>query len=552
MRTACMLWGNVKPGWSYTLPVASPSVLGGIKIGLGLTIDGTGVVSVTGGSGTVTSFSATGITGVFTTSVATAATTPALSFALVSKNANRVFASPNGVNGIPSFRQIEVNDLQANGTTPTYQTAYFGDGRWAVPYTLPTASGSILGGIKVGSGLSIDGSGVLSATGGLMVYPGAGLAKSTGSGWATSITDNSANWNTAYSWGNHAGLYAPLSHKTTEDALNGLVKVNGAGGYSAVTDNSTNWNSAYTNMGKVLVNGLASYYTLSDVYFLQEYGYIRPAFGSISYANPLPVTGGAIYGALAAKQDALTFTTAGTSGAATLIGNALNIPNYTLAGLGGISDAPSDGSTYGRLNGAWSVIPSSGTNYWQTGAGYIAPADIGNEVRIGQLTDQGAYKLQVKDGIINDGNFHNTGGTVKLYHYENTNSPNRALYLYTPSNQYWPYSRETAISFNPQYSSSSAETVEAGLFSNYLHSATVGSRKSIFKWYVLNNDALTNVMTLDYEGTLETTKIKVSALNTAPTSATATGTTGEIRVTAGYIYVCTATNTWVRAALATW
>lgn len=39
---------------------------------------------------------------------------------------------------------------------------------------------------------------------------------------------------------------------------------------------------------------------------------------------------------------------------------------------------------------------------------------------------------------------------------------------------------------------------------------------------------------------------------TAPASATATGSVGEIRVTSTYIYVCTATNTWVRAPLATW
>jgi hypothetical protein len=34
---------------------------------------------------------------------------------------------------------------------------------------------------------------------GSMVYPEAGIALSTGSGWGTSITNNSANWNTAYS-----------------------------------------------------------------------------------------------------------------------------------------------------------------------------------------------------------------------------------------------------------------------------------------------------------------------------------------------------------------
>ena len=40
--------------------------------------------------------------------------------------------------------------------------------------------------------------------------------------------------------------------------------------------------------------------------------------------------------------------------------------------------------------------------------------------------------------------------------------------------------------------------------------------------------------------------------DTAPSSATDTGTMGEIRVTADAIYICTATNTWVKAALASW
>jgi len=36
----------------------------------------------------------------------------------------------------------------------------------------------------------------VSGGGGSMVYPGAGIAKSNGSAWVTSLTDNSANWNT--------------------------------------------------------------------------------------------------------------------------------------------------------------------------------------------------------------------------------------------------------------------------------------------------------------------------------------------------------------------
>lgn len=66
-----------------------------------------------------------------------------------------------------------------------------------------------------------------------------------------------------------------------------------------------------------------------------------------------------------------------------------------------------------------------------------------------------------------------------------------------------------------------------------------------------NASSLTPAATISESG-LSATKFYVSALNTAPSSASDTGTTGEIRITATYIYVCTATNTWVRTALATW
>ena len=41
-------------------------------------------------------------------------------------------------------------------------------------------------------------------------------------------------------------------------------------------------------------------------------------------------------------------------------------------------------------------------------------------------------------------------------------------------------------------------------------------------------------------------------VGTAPATASSTGTAGDIRYDASYIYVCTATNTWKRAAISTW
>lgn len=59
---------------------------------------------------------------------------------------------------------------------------------------------------------------------------------------------------------------------------------------------------------------------------------------------------------------------------------------------------------------------------------------------------------------------------------------------------------------------------------------------------------------IDAAGAVTSTQFKLSSLNTAPASATATGTAGEIRFgTDGRIYICTATNTWIRSEpLTTW
>ena len=69
--------------------------------------------------------------------------------------------------------------------------------------------------------------------------------------------------------------------------------------------------------------------------------------------------------------------------------------------------------------------------------------------------------------------------------------------------------------------------------------------------YVGRNDGI-ETYSVDKTGSVTATQYKISALNTAPASATATGTLGEIRITSGFIYICIATNTWVRAALTTW
>ena len=95
------------------------------------------------------------------------------------------------------------------------------------------------------------------AAGGGMVYPGAGIALSKGSSWDTSITNNSANWNTAYGWGNHAGLYL-LLHGTA-DAVSGLTITAGSSISGSNTGDQTlsglgGANTALSNLASVAIN----------------------------------------------------------------------------------------------------------------------------------------------------------------------------------------------------------------------------------------------------------------------------------------------------------
>lgn len=46
--------------------------------------------------------------------------------------------------------------------------------------------------------------------------------------------------------------------------------------------------------------------------------------------------------------------------------------------------------------------------------------------------------------------------------------------------------------------------------------------------------------------------LRLSGTADVPGSAAATGTLGDVRWDSGFIYVCTASNTWKRAAIATW
>lgn len=114
------------------------------------------------------------------------------------------------------------------------------------------------------------------------------------------------------------------------------------------------------------------------------------AQGAISGTSPISVTTGNVsisqangstngylsstdWTTFNSKQGALTLTTTGSSGSATLVGSTLNVPTYTLSGLGGIGYTDLSASSplsYNNTTGAFSIQVANASQ-----AGYLTATD---------------------------------------------------------------------------------------------------------------------------------------------------------------------------------
>jgi hypothetical protein len=90
---------------------------------------------------------------------------------------------------------------------------------------------------SAGTGLSLTGTTFANTS--PMVYPGSGIPLSTGSSWGTSITNNSTNWNTAFGWGNHSGLYPPNARTLTINGTSYDLSANRTWSVGTVTSVAT-------------------------------------------------------------------------------------------------------------------------------------------------------------------------------------------------------------------------------------------------------------------------------------------------------------------------
>ena len=149
---------------NYTLPAATTSALGGVKVGANLAIDSsTGVLSgdysaaTTSAAGLMSATDKTKLDG-----IEAGATAITVDSAISSSSTNPVenqaiYTALTGKVDTETGKGLSTNDY-----TDTEKTKLAGIEAGANNYSLPTAAAGTLGGVKVGSNLAIDANGVLS------------------------------------------------------------------------------------------------------------------------------------------------------------------------------------------------------------------------------------------------------------------------------------------------------------------------------------------------------------------------------------------------------
>ena len=184
-------------------------------------------------------------------------------------------------------------------------------------------------------------------------YPSTGIPLSNGTSWGASITDNSANWNTAYGWGNHAGLYSLLGHTHTianvtglQTALDGKEPTIAAGTTAQYWRGDKSWQTlpiyslpiaTTTILGGVKVDGVTITIDANGV-ISGANTYVLPTatstiLGGVKIGGGVTITSGVISVSTNYEAPITAGTTAqywrGDKSWQTL-------PIYTLAGLGGL------------------------------------------------------------------------------------------------------------------------------------------------------------------------------------------------------------------------
>jgi hypothetical protein len=313
---------------SYTLPTASASTLGGIKVGTNLSIDGSGVLSANINSGVINATSLS--TGTIT---ATSVNTPIyVSTPQILTDASVIAWDPTlGLNAnvtLGGNRTLSFSSTPPSGSYGTIVITQDATGGRSI--TLPSTSNKVLGSTTTTSIALSTAAGAKDILN--FYYDGTNCYWNIGQGYGTAATSASTNLATSVS-----GILPVANGGTGATTLTGLVKGTGTSAFTAAvagTDYQEPITLTTTGTGAATFSG--NTLNIPAVSSTVNAGSIS---GTIAVANGgtgattlngiLKGTGTSALTAAVAGTDyqaPLTLTTTGT-GAATLSGTTINIPN---------------------------------------------------------------------------------------------------------------------------------------------------------------------------------------------------------------------------------
>jgi hypothetical protein len=207
-------------------------------------------------------------------------------------------------------------------------------------------------------------------------------------------------------------------------------------------------------------------------------------------------------------------------------GNLLIGTTTDITGTGGLHVAGTTAST----------TTTSGALRVTGGVGVVGAINVGGAATFaGAVTAGGLVSITKNDSILsltsatgtsaNYATFNNTGGT----HYIGTDSSAGGSFFSGASTAY-----------------SMVVTAQSG------RDLFIGSGAKFIKMAHTTGDLTFPNGTATFAGAVTVAGTVIHTLSATPASASAAGTVGTMSWDANYIYICTATNTWKRVAIATW
>ena len=420
---------------------------------------------------------------------------------------------------------LSLSDLSVQSATPAGGgTLVYNDGSGVFTYTPPDLSNFIT---SIGDAIrDAD-------------FTTNGIMKRSGAGVYTSITDNTANWDTAFGWGNHA----------SQGYLTQLP-VHGLGVHTGVTLTNETAGDLLQYSGTQWVNWTPNYLT-AETDTLQSV---------INRGNT--VAGRDInFGEYAANSPKITYDdsenllwfkkeTLGGSSAKIWLGGGNSFDNlelkqtYTNGGQSEITAHNSD-LFLSTQDAGKNIKIQSGNDIYITNSGYDAIKVLENGA-----TNGAALSVELYWGSTSSAG--NTGGK-KL---ETTSTGVTVTGALTAGGLTYP----TVNGTNGQVlTSDGAGNVAWGAGgggggASVTISDTPPAASAGDLWWESDSGRLKiYYQDVDSSQWVDVAPPLAPALSSnAPATASSTGSAGDIRYDSGYVYVCVATDTWKRAALTTW